>query len=333
VLSYIAKLADYFYKTAKAEPIYLYHGTSKDRLASILSQGLIPNPKERVWKEDPDVSSDRVSRESLEGIYLTDNLLTAIGAGNTAGKQKQPTILLIVEVQSQSLLMDEDNLPRLSRVYLPGMVSNEFWNCILYITAIKRPYEPWIAEAKAAYIDANIAAIKYYKDYKALKRIHPELENRFRKLLEQGFMLALKRSVSYTDDYDWKRAIERAELGDVRKPDSSQAEYDFKEFQDITTKALKTLCRTCYDPINFTARTTEPIRFSKSNKIVAILETKIVDSDSGYNRETKLIYPSSINDIPKKALDKLINDWQKQIGEFKLNEKVQPKIIYEPLKY
>src|SRR5208337_2478430 len=64
--------------TAAARSIW-YHGSSIKNLRSILAQGLIPDPKERAWADDPESSVYTPSRESYGGIYVTQNLLTATG--------------------------------------------------------------------------------------------------------------------------------------------------------------------------------------------------------------------------------------------------------------
>ena len=57
-----------------------YHGSSIKNLRSIVAQGLIPDPKERNWADDPDASIGNPSRASYGGIYVTRNLMTATSA-------------------------------------------------------------------------------------------------------------------------------------------------------------------------------------------------------------------------------------------------------------
>ena len=61
--------ASLFYKLAASQPIILYHGTNAKNLPSILSQGLIPFPKERAWQEDPQAYEPMEDSVPREGVY------------------------------------------------------------------------------------------------------------------------------------------------------------------------------------------------------------------------------------------------------------------------
>ena len=52
-----------------------YHGTSARFIDSIMSQGLIPNPKKRTWDEDPGSNYNSPSRKSIGGVYITKNII------------------------------------------------------------------------------------------------------------------------------------------------------------------------------------------------------------------------------------------------------------------
>lgn len=66
-----------------AKPRIVYHGTRGDLGRSILKQGMDPNPKSRVWADDPDANQTRASRASLSGSYWTSNLMTAMSSAST----------------------------------------------------------------------------------------------------------------------------------------------------------------------------------------------------------------------------------------------------------
>ena len=91
----------------------MYHGTHKRNLQSILKQGLIPNPKQREWKEDPDIGPSIISRQSYEGIYLTENLMTATGSAgrrtDNSNKEKE-RIVVVVDIEKATAIPDEDDL-------------------------------------------------------------------------------------------------------------------------------------------------------------------------------------------------------------------------------
>jgi len=89
----------------------VYHGTSTKFLNSILSNGLIPNPKERVYSEpdkDKELDYGR-SMASLEGVYLTDEYMTASGAAtNAADSTGGQKLMVICDVSRASGFADED---------------------------------------------------------------------------------------------------------------------------------------------------------------------------------------------------------------------------------
>jgi len=79
---------DIFLSEAKfRKPIVMFHGTSDKFLQSILKNGILPEPPQKTWDEDKNISSISASRESLKGSYWTSNLLTATSsAWNTVKK-------------------------------------------------------------------------------------------------------------------------------------------------------------------------------------------------------------------------------------------------------
>lgn len=322
-----------FEKTAKAKPIYLYHGTSADKLNSILSQGLIPNPKERAWQTDPDVSWMRPSRQSLPGTYLTSNLMTAISSSTNArfGKKKHNSILIIVSVQPQSLVMDEDDLNVYALVY-PGILLHESDNLIsqLYFDQIgigAHPYtisegKKFLDEAQKAYVQKAIERIKY--NLKS-KKLHPSLKARLESLLSDGFFIALNRRVAHVpQDYykrEWGRWAERENYDNPpKKPDIAEAEKAFKDYEDRLTRTLKIMAipeNLDENKFRFTARTLEPIGYTKSNKIVAIFEL-IPSKTRKYGEDLAQVYPKD-ESIPSEALKKLETDWRAAVNHDEFN--------------
>jgi len=332
-LNIISKCALAFEKTAKAKPIYLYHGTSADRLNSILSQGLISNPKERAWQEDPHASWHKPSRQSLPGIYLTSNLMTAISSSTNArfGKKKHNTILIIVSVQPQSLVMDEDDLSVDALVY-PGINLNESENLIsqMYFGQIgsgAHPYrisedKKFLNNAQKAYVEHAIEYIEY--NLKS-KKLHPGLKASLEHLLSEGFFAALNRKVAHiSSDYYkrlWGNWADRENYDNPPKqPTTAEAEKAFKDYQDRLTKTLKTMAipeNLPEDKFRFTARTLEPIGYTKSNKIVAIFE--LVPSETRrYGEDLVQVYPKD-ESIPSEALKKLETDWRTAVNRDEFN--------------
>jgi hypothetical protein len=327
----IINCAKAFEKIAKAKPIYLYHGTSADRLQSILSQGLIPSPKERAWQEDPHASWYKPSRQSLQGIYLTSNLMTAISSSSNArfGKKKHNTVLIIVGVQPQSLVMDEDDLSVDTLVY-PGINLNESENLIsqMYFGQIgsgAHPYrisedKKFLNNAQKAYVQHAIEWIEY--NLKS-KKLHPDLKARLEHLLSEGFFSALNRKVAHiSPDYykrlwgDWAKNYNNP----PKQPTIAEAEKAFKDYQDRLTRTLKTMAipeNLPDDKFRFAARTLEPIGYTKSNKIVAIFEL-LPSETRKYGDDLVQIYPKN-ESIPNEALEKLETDWRANVSKDNFN--------------
>lgn len=161
----LTKLSSLFLSLASA-PIYLYHGTNKKNLSSILSQGLIPNPKKRTWQDDPDAGYYSPSRQSLEGLYLTSNLVTAVGSAHRGGNKssKDNPIVFIVEIHPNALYSDEDSIS----IDLP-LVDNEFHLLNLYRRILNSEADEEISEI----VDKKLHYLKEVK-----KNLHPDLIER-----------------------------------------------------------------------------------------------------------------------------------------------------------
>ena len=98
-------------KKRSRPPREMYHGTSSAFLRTILKQGIVPDPKEKKWAEDPHVSSASVSRVSLPGSYWTSNLMTAQSSStNTTGKFPGNPIIIIAMISEGSAFADEDSI-------------------------------------------------------------------------------------------------------------------------------------------------------------------------------------------------------------------------------
>jgi len=310
-----------FNKLAKAKPVYLYHGTNKDNLSSILSQGLIPEPKERAWQEDPHASWHSPSRKSLPGIYLTDNLMTAISATHHGRfeKRKSNPVIIIVQVQPQSLLMDEDKLYSVDDIVFPGYNVNEYVAVELYLEWMTKENSKFVQEARNEYIKNSLSSILYRAKE---KQLHPKLEEELRKILESGFYVALTRKIVHIDEKYYINLASRYNKdfyhNAPKRPSIAEAEILFKTYQDKLSKLLKIFARPANleDLWNFTARSIEPIRFSKSNRIIAIFEE--IREENYHENRLKLIYPNRLEEIPKEAYDKFVNDWTKSVGEFRI---------------
>src|SRR5208337_2868459 len=180
--------------TAAARSIW-YHGSSIKNLRSILAQGLIPDPKERAWADDPESSVYTPSRESYGGIYVTQNLLTATGAPRDGVKEGR-VVLVVMELQPNTFYLDEDQVTGWLNAPI-GVASDSDWNIGIYYLSATQPdvsgeLKQSVEQAKQKYTDKFIHSMKYkYGERK--QEMHPQLEARLRELLPDVWTAATTR--------------------------------------------------------------------------------------------------------------------------------------------
>lgn len=254
-----------------------YHGTSSKLLPSILSQGLIPYPKQRSWDKDEDgrLSPASVSLVSYGGVYLTQNLVTAISSSRRVYlRDKSNPLIVICAVQPRSLIADEDSFTNTLKG--DGHTYGLLWQ-------YKELIAPGRDTERATYLeDAREAWASKNADYLA-PEAHPELRKRVHALLRgEGYAAMVTRTVSYhigpgsgySAKYDWEREWPREmqDAGTVPPlPAPEEGERVFRVFIDKLTRVLKDTPRQGSSFMK-TARTEQPIRFSGSNRIIAVVE-------------------------------------------------------------
>lgn len=280
-----------------SKPIIVYHGTSINNLPSILSQGLIPNPKERKWAFDSDASFGMPSRQSLEGIYITTNLMTAISSAPIKEK-----LIVIAQVQPRALFADEDTVT--------GAVSgipasdNAFFQergiAQLYLALKTNTNQEYLNDVKQRYIEIGMRKLVSMLNFD----IHSNLKQRLGEILNSLFYVALNRSAAYIDEdtvRDMKMYYNK--LGNFEIPDKLQAENEYSKWMDKLTRTLKSAAHPDKRADNFqiNGRLLAPIGYSGKNKILAIV--KEVD------RETEVVY----GEVP----DQFVKDWQSVRGEWR----------------
>ena len=256
----------------------MYHGTHKRNLRSILKQGLIPNPKQREWKEDIDTSEGQISRQSYEGIYLTENLMTATGSagrrtdrsGKTREKEK---LVIVVDIEKATAVPDEDDLTGMFGI--KQGLGNFFG-------------KKWLGENMAlqAYINmmqdkGNLTLSKnainslqvweqgfsdktpQHKEY--LKAKIPYVVDVMKKYITRQAAWKIENSDLYKEE-----EFQRLEEANVPKPpDVKQAETDFRNSMDTLMKKMKASFTKGF--MGNTARMLTPITYRGSNKIIAVL--------------------------------------------------------------
>jgi hypothetical protein len=299
---------------AKQQPIYMYHGTSSRNLSSILSEGLVINPKEKVWETDPYASFHNPSRASIGGIYFTKNLMTAISSSTNAVKDKynENRIIVIGEIKPGSLMADEDTLPSsISQIRMPDAVPNESISCYLWADINNEPISADLISAKNLYIQTCINRIEEILGNK----LHENLKNRLIEIFDEGFIIALKRQVSHVDPYWYKNSIERVLGRDkkIEQPSKDDAEEEYSNYLNKITRTLRVLAISEISGKNVlrSGRIEHNIKYSGGNKIVGILKLPPPYDKSPY-KNIKIIY-EPVGGIPQEALDDFINQYTNSV--------------------
>lgn len=280
---------------AKTEKVIVYHGTSPKNLGSIMSQGLIPDPPKRAWDDDKNTSFYSSSRKSLDGVYVTQNLLTATSAaGNGKNNLRDGCLLVVCEIQPKTAFMDEDDLNSFSSVS-----DSEYVIAALYGAIISGKKDELVEQFFQKFVE------KFKRKFSDVKGMdNEELMTRVNPLLRQLFYKCVIRQAAYIDKWTFQKAKNYTKRAVM--PDKHRAEMDFLRVKELLSKTLKKYANPhnhAEDKFNFVSRITQPIRFSGANRIICVV---MIPYD--HKRQPEVIYG-----IPP---EKLITDWKLRIGEW-----------------
>lgn len=243
----------------RIETTYLYHGTTVDRVRSILKHGLLPNGltpyryiKNKNKLNQLGISTDRkgnyetIEWQSLEGVYVTNSLDIAFKAARHAGEDNP--VIVVVAVSMPSTLPDED-----------------------YIHA--NMYKAYIDTLHSMGLDKDedvddYGVKAYLEDFKpdVYKETWNEFKDRtirrFHELSANGKNVDVSYDVLETAFLYWYETQFEGGIDDIGVPpedvkDILVRKYDFK------------------DPYNenlISRRITRPVTFKGRNRIVAIID-------------------------------------------------------------
>lgn len=325
--------------SARQERSLWYHGTSGRLIPSIMSQGLVPDPKERSWSDDPSASFSSPSRASIGGIYLTRNLMTARSSAQRTSKPGETSAIVVVEGQPRSFIADEDDISYTTRDAMGS--DNEWLVAEAYMARELGSNKEFIDQSRQKYVERCLEHLKQ----RFLPNIHPGLEARLTSLFSKGWDVALDRQAAYSyrgSAYDWRRFYDRnisrekvkwineevkrgeasglswddayEKVMDVlvpKRPEPGEAEAQFAAYSDALTRTLKDVARPAKSKKGFneTARSLEPIGFSGANRIVAIVEYVYDRKKYGdYHDRVRVAYGSMPEDFVKQ--------WEASVGSF-----------------
>jgi hypothetical protein len=272
-----------------------FHGTSTKYFKSIMANGLQPETKEKSWDVDPDASEITVDRSSYGGIYVTKNLLTAYSSAyRTKTKKGGNRMIVIMDLQPRSLIVDEDAIVNYlvgSRVSMINALYD--YKIIKYGTEYPE-YKQYVDDAREKFANDIL------KNFLPIHNItNPKLIDILKKYLtSEAFDATVTRTVAYHDMSNYSNQDMWYRNWDLRKikredipplPTKQQGEMVFRKCVDKLTRLLKSIVAK-QDDINAyrkTARSMTPIKFSGSNKIVAIVE---LIEEKSTPTQVKLLY-------------------------------------------
>lgn len=285
--------SEWFLSEARTPRVIMYHGTAFRNLRSIMSHGLIPNPRGRAWQDDPDSSFHSASRASLDGIYLTRNLMTALSAASNGANRKyikEGDLLVAVEMQPKTAFADEDDLN-----FMATVSNMEMRVADLYYSLEKGGPEGHLEAAKNEYKE------RFFSRVGSEVSLNPLMKERLDSMVDSVFEAALRRQAAYVGYYM------KNYFKDIGIPDKNKAERNFMMAREALTRTLKSLANPFNyenEPFNLTARVEEPIGFRGSNRIVCILHVPF-----DYKEKPRLVYGTVPED--------LIKQWGERKGEWK----------------
>lgn len=277
---------------ARTPKAIMYHGTAVRNLRSIMSHGLLPKPRGRAWAEDPDSSFHSASRASLDGIYLTRNLMTALSAASNGANRKymkEGDLLVAVEMQPKTAFADEDDFN-----FMATVSNMEMEVADLYYSLDKGGDMRRFKAVKDKYRE------RFFSRVGSDIGLHPRAVDRLGPMVDSVFEAALRRQASYVGRYI------KDYFKDLEVPDKSRSEKEFMMAREALTRTLKSLANPFNhdgEPFNLTARVEEPIGFRGANRIVCVM---VVPFD--YKEKPRLVYGT----VP----DDLIKQWEERKGEW-----------------
>ena len=301
------RLVEFLHQIDEAKfrkPAVMYHGTSSSNLRSILKQGIIPDPQEKVWATDPDISPHSFSRASLGGSYWSNNLMTATSASTTSTYQAHfggSAIMVVAQISEGSAFADEDDLNFKINWSLGHMYDDLFGGGLIAEVVPKASSLYYWGEGKQKeMIEA------FGESLHSSAAIDPKKQpinwNFMKELLEAVMIRQMayvvyeqERSTSYYKDR-YVQEMERlhGEGQAPAIPPIEEAENTLLKLRDILTRTYR---KTVYPEkkesvLRNTLRTTQPVTFRGANRILAIIGDQPREKEEGVDwwKKPKILY-------------------------------------------
>ena len=251
------------------QPHVMFHGTSTVFLRTILSQGIVPNPKQRRWDTDHHNNVSTFSRISLPGSYWTSNLLTATGAAhNTKTKFGGEELLVIAQIAEQSAYADEDSIGSpiqwavgdTMRKFCPGIVTDALHFLASLLLAPRDP-------AQADQIRAYFA-----------EKLHEHLEGSEQQPINRAVTDELLETLVLRHLAYMAKSGERMRyiLGDAAEsidiPSVDEMEHRLLDLRERLTRSYRRTAKHEHGSFSHTLRLNLPVSYRGANRILAVLE-------------------------------------------------------------
>jgi hypothetical protein len=298
-----------------------YHGTTSDRIRTILKEGLVPDGKPKSWANDPDSSWSSPSRQTYGGVYLAKSLMTALSACRNGSNAKRVTgnqgrALVIVELQPRTLVHDEDRVAPQNYLYDPSkLLTTENSAAWMWFSKEFGKDNPELAEWVR---DSKDVMVRFYRSrldaggVKADKISPQEWERAEAILRDEVWPATVDRAMAYypqSQGQYWKsswtsefRRYTAQEPPEPFVPDKETSETAYRNaVQKLTVLLRRSVKDQGYSPVG---RSLQPIGFSGSNHIVCVLE---LVNNPDLTDSLKVVYGT--------PPEQFLKDWKEAIGE------------------
>lgn len=298
---------------------YLYHGTSINNLNSILSEGL-NTYHGTVYDETFQNTRGERSLESYGGIYLTDNLRSALMAGFTAAEKNkvktETSVIVMVQIEDKTpnVLIDEDLLsnPHHAIYEVAGDPSIP----IRLVEWITNDF-PNIEDAVDHYLKNLSSGRTQINDDKFLQGIRPHVHNFLKTYAVQQLATALNNE-------DWGTSTLKYNYPALENlPDMGTAIQNYRDAASLFMQKANRLTTFMNSDFQNNMRMTEPISFRGKNKIILISTFNRNDKSSEYSYSIDILYLFN-----KNTLEQYINDIKEKYSDYFIM-KYNDDIIYD----
>jgi hypothetical protein len=323
------KLIDFLHQLDEAkfrQPIEMYHGTSTKFLRSILKNGVMPFPKEKVWADDPKASMMMFSRASFGGSYWASNLRIAISAANQSKDKFGGNKLIVIgKISEQSAFADEDSLSMAIRWALDDAL-REIYQQNLSPDFVSRSfalqYYKSDEETKKQMIETYA---KFFHERSAINPEHHKIDmNMFKNLVEALLLRDLAYiKEEYKDSWmgdNYVKTIEKIENG-PEIPSIREGEMRFEKLREQLTRTYRKTTLKTIDAYNHTLRLEVPVNYRGSNRIISIVEyveSKLITlpKEEGEELKRRWIYYPMILHYGTGVTEQFLNFYKESVGEF-----------------